>query len=351
MKKKTRRVRIRARARWHEYGEKSSKYFLNLEKRNHVKKHMRKLNIDNVITTDPMAILSEQKRFYQDLCTSRSKGSNNTNIEAFLLNLNIPKLTDEQKDLCEGTILSGECKNVLDTFQNNKTPGSDGIPIEFYKMFWPLIEEPFINCVNECYEKGELAGSQKRAVITLIEKKGKDRLFLENWWPISLLNVDVKIMSKVIATKIKNILPAIIRHNQTGFINDRYTGETIRSFFDLMEFTLEENIPGLLIFIDFHKAFNSLEWNFLSSCLKVFNFGADFICWVEIFYKNIQSCVMNNGFASDFFALERAVRQRDPLSPYLLVLAVEALAIAVRQNTSIRGISLLMGKKQNCSST
>ena len=82
-----------------------------------------------------------------------------------------------------------------------------------------------------------------------------------------------------------------------------------------MDFTLSKNIPGLLIFIDFHKAFDSLEWNFLLSCLRVFYFGPDFIRWVNIFYKNIQSCVINHGFASDFFALERGVRQGDPLSP------------------------------------
>ena len=177
-------------------------------------------------------------------------------------------------------------------------------------------------------------------MITLIEKKGKDRLFLENWRPISLLNVDVKIMSKVIATKIKNVLPTIVYHNQTGFINGRYIGETARSIFYLMNLTLSKNIPGLLIFIDFHKAFDSLEWNFLFPCLRTFNFGPDFIRWTEIFYKNIQSCVINNGFASDFFALERGVRQGDPLSPYLFVLAVEVLAIAVRQNINIRGISI-----------
>ena len=337
---RTRGIIIRARARWHECGEKSSKYFLNLEKRNHVKKHMRKLHNNNSLTTDPTVILAEQKRFYQDLYTSTNKCLNNNAIETFLMNLNIPKLTDEQRDLCEGKIYREECKSILDSFQNNKTPGNDGIPIEFYKRCWPLIEEPFISCINECFEKGELACSQKQAVITLIEKKGKDRLFLENWRPISLLNVDVKIMSKVIATKIKNVLPTIVHHNQTGFINDRYIGETVRSILDLRDFTLSKNIPGLLIFIDFHKAFDSLEWNFLFACLRAFNFGPDFIRWTEIFYKNIQSCVINNGFASDFFALERGVRQGDPLSPYLFVLAVEVLAIAVRQNTNIRGISI-----------
>ena len=69
--------------------------------------------------------------------------------------------------------------------------------------------------------------SQKQAIITLIEKKGKDRSLLENWRPISLLNVDAKIMSKVIAARIKNVLPYIIHHNQTGFIKDRYIGETV----------------------------------------------------------------------------------------------------------------------------
>ena len=147
-------------------------------------------------------------------------------------------------------------------------------------------------------------------------------------------------MSKVIATKIKNVLSTIVHHNQTGFINDRYIGETVRSIFDRMDFTVSKNIPGILIFIDFHKAFDSLEWNFLLSCLRVFKFGPGFIRWVEIFYKNIQSCVLNNGFASDFFALERGVKQGDPLSPYLFVLAVEVLAIAVRQNTCIKGISI-----------
>ena len=232
------------------------------------------------------------------------------------MNLNIPKLTDEQKDLCKGKIHREECISILDSFQNNKTQGSDGIPIEFYKRCWPLIEEPFISCVNVCFEKGEL---KSKAVITLIEKKGEDRLFQENWRPISLLNVDVKIMSKVIATKIKNVLPTIVHHNQTRFINDSYIGERVRSYFDLMDFTLSKNAPGLLIFIDFHKAFDSLEWNFLFSCLRVFNFGPDLIRWVEISYKNIQSCVINNGFASDFFALERGVRQGDPLSPSLCI--------------------------------
>ena len=107
-----------------------------------------------------------------------------------------------------------------------------------------------------------------------------------------------------------------------------------------MDFTVEENIPGLLIFIDFQKAFDSLEWNFLLRCLESFNFGASLIRWLFTFYKNIQSCVINNGIISDFFTLGRGVRQGDPLSPHLFVIAAEILAISIRQNSMIKGITI-----------
>ena len=114
----------------------------------------------------------------------------------------------------------------------------------------------------------EMSCSQKQAVITLIEKKRKDRSILDNWRPISLVNVDAKVMSKAIATRMKNVLPNI-HHNQTGFYRrpPRYITERVRSaIFDIMDFTAKQDIPGLLILIDFQKAFDSLERNFLQRC-------------------------------------------------------------------------------------
>ena len=137
---------------------------------------MRKLKVSGVITTDPFSVLAGQKRFYQELYKSRN--NNNTDgtqtIESFLLTLNIPVLTEEQKLSCEGAISPEECASILDSIQNNKTSGNDGIPIEFYRKFWPIIGESFTKCANECFKKGEMSLSQKQAIITLIEKKGKD---------------------------------------------------------------------------------------------------------------------------------------------------------------------------------
>lgn len=107
-----------------------------------------------------------------------------------------------------------------------------------------------------------------------------------------------------------------------------------------MDLTVEENIPGLLIFIDFQKAFDSLELNFMLRCLESFNFGSSLIRWVFTFYKNKQSCVINNGIISDFFTLERGVKRGDPLSPYLFLIATETLALPIQQNSMIKVVTI-----------
>ena len=104
--------------------------------------------------------------------------------------------------------------------------------------------------------------------------------------------------------------------------------------------TKVNNKPGILFFIDFEKAFDSLEWYFLNKCLELFNFGPQCIRWVNIFYKNIQSCVVSNCLCCDYFNTERGVRQGNPLTPYLFVLAVEILAIAISNKDSIKGIEI-----------
>ena len=95
-----------------------------------------------------------------------------------------------------------------------------------------------------------------------------------------------------------------------------------------------------MLFIDFENSFDSLEWHFLEKCLELFNFGPDLIRWVNTFYKNVKSCIINNGLCSHYFNVERGVRQGDPLSPYLFVICVEILAIAVRNDENIKGIKI-----------
>ena len=159
--------------------------------------------------------------------------------------------------------------------------------MEFYRVFWPLLGKFMVDSFNEAYNLKEMSHSQKQAVITLIEKKGKDRNYLENWRPISLINVDPKIASKVIATGVIKVLPEIIHCNQTGYVKGRFIGEAASSIMDVMDYTQKQNIPGILLFIDFEKTFDSIDWEFMVKCLDVFRFGPSLKGWITFFKKHI----------------------------------------------------------------
>lgn len=130
---------VRSRARWHEDGEKNSKYFLNFEKRNHIRKHVRKLQLIGVITSDPFEILQAEKEFYESLYKSRRDAMQRNEAYFNYEELPIPKLSEECKQLGEGVITLEECSKVLNSFALNKAPGNDGLPVEFYRTFWDSV--------------------------------------------------------------------------------------------------------------------------------------------------------------------------------------------------------------------
>ena len=113
------------------------------------------------------------------------------------------KLNDIQRDSCEGLLTENECKEALFEMKNEKSPGSDGITVEFYKMFWDKLKIFFIQSINYSFENGSLTTLQKQGLISLIPKAGKELEILSNWRPISLLNTDYKIATKAISNRIK----------------------------------------------------------------------------------------------------------------------------------------------------
>ena len=197
-----------------------------------------------------------------------------------------------------------------------------------------------MDSLNFSYRHGELSTTQKEAVITLIEKKNRDRRLIKNWRPISLVNVDVKIGSKAISKRLEKVLPHIIHYDQNAFVKGRTIFDAVRTINDVIDFTELKNYRGILTAIDFEKAFDSLTWDFLLKSLETFGFRKSFIAWIKTFYNNTSSCVINNGFATSFFQLKRSVRQGDPLSPLLFIIALEILAINIRNNIQINGITV-----------
>ena len=241
---------------------------------------------------------------------------------------------------CKGLTNEVECTSALRDFNSNKTPGTDGLPAEFYRFFWPDICHDLIASYNYAFQHGTMSISQRRGIISLIPKKGKDKSILENLSPISLLNVDYKILTKIVANRIEKILPLLINPNQTGYVKSRYIGENVRLINDIINYTDRLNLKGIALFLDFKKAFDSIEWSYLSETLRLFNFGPDIQNWIKVSYSNVTTCVLNNGYASTFFSLHRGVRQGCPLSGILFVLGIELFSRAVKKDTTIKGIQV-----------
>ncbi len=330
-------IKIRSKIQWREEGETNSRFFCNLEQKNATTKTFDRVQTANGnIVTDINGIMKEQVNFYKKLysCEQTDRYAQN-----FLLNNLTSKLDDDNQGTCETAITFTECEKAISQTNNNKSPGSDGIPNEFYKKFWYLLKNDFLHVVNFIFETGSLSDSQRKGVITLLYKKGPKEL-LSNWRPITLLNSDYKIISKVLANRLRSVLPQIIKEDQTCGIPGRTINSNLSLLRDIVDYCNDKDIPSAMICLDQLKAFDRVNWDFIYRTLSAMNFGPNFIKWVKILYTDITSCIKSNGFISESFKLQRGVRQGCPLSPLLYCIVSEVMAEAIRNEPKIKGIKL-----------
>ncbi|MCU7951730.1 MAG: reverse transcriptase family protein, partial [gamma proteobacterium symbiont of Bathyaustriella thionipta] len=331
---------IRSRAEYIDKGERPTKYFCGLEKHNYVTKTMQQLQKDDgTFLTEQDTILKETELFYKKLYSSREAELENIDLKEYVGH-HMKTITDEQANKLEGILTLEEISDTLKNMKNGKSPGLSGFSAEFFKVFWAQLGIFILRSLNYGYNIGELSITQKQGIITCIPKDNKPKIFLKNWRPLTLLDTVYKLASGAIANRIKTVLDLIINKDQTGFIKGRSIVENIRVIYDIMKFTDEQHIPGLLLLIDFEKAFDSLSWHFLYKALEHLNFGESIRKWVKVFYTNITSAVILSGHLSSFFNIERGCRQGDPLSPYLFVICAEFLATKIRKNKKIKGIHI-----------
>ena len=251
---------MRSRSKWIEQGEQSTSYFLGLEKARHASNCITCLE-DETGTKHHSddAILNVARSFYEKLYQSNASASDD--IDTYFNSLTAENvLSDEDSLHCEGLVSLNECTIAVKKMKGNKSPGLDGISIEFYQLFWPLLGNLLVEVFNESHEDGKLPQrkSQRKSVISLIHKK--DRADdVKNYRPISLTNVDYRILAFTLSERLHKVLNNIICSDQCAYVRGRYMGTNIRLVNDVIDFFDMTDKNGILFMLDFTKAFDSLE--------------------------------------------------------------------------------------------
>ena len=298
-------------------------------------------NDSGTLISDQKAIITELHTFYQSLYSSKSFPENKNNIASFLDNLDdMPLLSDDSKNKLNRPITKAEVLTSLKSLNLNRSPGYDGLPAEFYVVFFNDICDMLLDSFHFSFEQGFMSSTQRTGIITLLPKKDRDPYFVKNHRPISLLNTDYKIIAKVMANRLKIFLHEIINDDQTGFMKGRNIGCNIRTIINLIEYCDGNDIPGSIVLLDIEKAFDSVEHDYLFEVLEAFNLGSNFIQWIKTFYCNRKSYISNNGFLSEGIDMERGIFQGCPISPLLFLCAIEVLALSIRNNKNICGIKV-----------
>ena len=330
-------AQVRSRIRWVEEGESSSAYFFRLEKKRSADRWISALRDENgSIVSSPEDLCRCFSSFYTSLFSAVP--TDLPTRASLLANLSSTLDTD-QAALCEGVLTHDECFTALQGMARRKAPGLDGLPMEFYVKFWDVLGPDLVSVLNSCLDSGCLSLSQRRGVISLTFKKG-DRLDPRNWRPITLLNVDYKLASRVIAGRLLKVIHLVVNKDQTCGVPGRFIGENVALLRDVVDYASSSGAPIAILSLDQEKAFDRVDWPFMRSTLSAMGFGPSFISWVDLFYHRVQSSVNVNGYLSPFFGLSRGVRQGCPLSPLLYVLVSEVLAVNIRCNPRISGLCL-----------
>ena len=217
------------------------------------------------------------------------------------------KLSKEAKINLDKQITEEEVKDAINRLPLGKSPGLDGFPVEFYKEYWHKIKNLFMAYLNEVKDQG-LANSRNVSVIKLIYKKTGEIFLLTHYRPISLINVDIKIITKVLAERLKFVLPSIIHFTQTA-VYGRKIDQNIHMVRDLIDMANNDNDTAAFIFLDQEKAFDRVDHDFLYKTMAAFGIGENFIKWVTTIYSNATSILNINGFFSGQISLKRSVRQ------------------------------------------
>ena len=287
------------------------------------------------VFSDPAHLLPITARYYRHLYTPVV--IHGPTQDRLLANID-KKLSLAHRQMLDADFTDQELLQAVMDLHDDKSPGLDGITAEFYKKFWHLLRGRYVDFLNSA-KLSTFRSTKNTSVTALLYKEKGEVDDLKNYRPISLINVDMKILSKALTNRLKTVLPTIIHPTQTA-VAGRRIDHTVHMLRDLIQVANNENLDAAFIFLDQENAFDRVDHQFLFRTMKAFGVGDSFLDWVKRMYANATTRVKVNGYLTDRVPLLRGVRQGCPLSPLLYVFIIELLALQLRRNPDIVGFTV-----------
>ena len=314
-------AKIRAGMRSDVTDETLSAIYLNIEKTTQTARNINELkNANGEIVTDKAKIKNILFEHYKNLFEYEPE---NEEAQNEILNYS-KKLSDFERDILDEELDFEIFDKALKSLDNDKTPGPDGLTTEFYKTFFVQLKPLFEKLVLSILEENRLATSQTVSIIKLLPKDPKEKT-IKNLRPISLLNVDYKIITKALTLKLLRFMPDLIHEDQNSSVPERNSINATNMVRDIITYLNDKNESATLLSLDMAAAFDRVNHSFIHKVLEKANFGPYFRKWIEIIYGNPYSALLVNNQYSKLFPIQRSVKQGDPISSLIYVLTLEPL--------------------------
>jgi hypothetical protein len=240
---------------------------------------------------------------------------------------------DGLQDLVE-PFKQSEIDLIVKRMPPDKAPGPDGFNGLFMKKCWQIIKNDFYNFCSDFYLGVANLDCIDTSYITLVPKISNPET-VSDYRPISLMNISLKLVTKTLADRLQSVIIGLVHHNQYGFIRSRTIQDCLAWSFEYIHQCHQSRRPVVILKLDFEKAFDTVEHSVIIQVMEHLGFPTRWLNWIRNILGSGSSAVLLNGVPGKYFKCKRGVRQGDPLSPLLFVLAAELLQILINRASAM----------------